>query len=361
MRKIFNNIYLGKKVLVTGHTGFKGSWLKIWLKNLGATVYGYSLSPNTEPSHYNLTTPIAGFSYIADIRDKELLEKAIIDIQPDIVFHLAAQPLVRQSYANPIETFHTNIIGTVNLFEAIRRVGKGVKAIVNVTTDKVYKIHEDESVFKESDVLGGYDPYSTSKACVELVHESYRNSFFKELNILSASARAGNVIGGGDWALDRLIPDVMVATSKKNPSDIRNPLSIRPWQHVLDPLSGYLLLGQLMLENSTLVDTAWNFGPNISNCLQVNEVLNLAQKFWGLIRWNDVSESDTLHETKILRLDCSKANNEIGWQPVWDIEKAIRKTVNWYKEYYTSGRILTFDDLNEYILEAQERKMIWTL
>jgi CDP-glucose 4,6-dehydratase len=358
MNPLFKGIYSGKKVFLTGHTGFKGSWLLLWLEQLGAEVTGFSLTPNTDPSHFSLLSS-GSRSVIADIRDAGAIREALSDSKPDIVFHLAAQPLVRRSYTEPIETFQTNVIGTVNLFEAIRR-DSSVKALVNITTDKVYRNLESHEAFKETDVLGGHDPYSTSKACVELIHESYGKSFFKERGILAATARAGNVIGGGDWADDRLIPDLVKGAARKTNADIRHPQSVRPWQHVLDPLSGYLLLGQHLLEGNEDLEANWNFGPALDDCLDVASLINLFGKYWPGIGFNDISESKQVHESHILRLDCTKAQQELGWSPTWNIEKAIEKTAGWYAAFYTKSDIVTKKDLSQYISDAASKNAVWT-
>lgn len=357
MEELYKGIYKGKKVLLTGHTGFKGSWLQLWLEQLGAEVTGFSMAPNTNPSHFTLLSSRSA-SVIGDIRQGEAVKKAVADCTPDIVFHLAAQPLVRRSYANPSETFETNIIGTVNLFEAIRHSGT-VSAVVNVTTDKVYKNLENNAAFKEKDVLGGHDPYSTSKACVELVHESYCKSFFKERGIRAATARAGNVIGGGDWAEDRLIPDLVKNAANKKYTDIRNPQSVRPWQHVLDPLSGYLLLGQHLLQGNDTAEDAWNFGPAMEDCLDVASVIDLFSKYWGSIQWNDISREKQLHESNILRLDCSKARAELKWLPTWGIHSAIEMTAGWYADYYNKAEVNTKQNLEKYISDAVSGNAVW--
>ena len=359
MHRYYKDIYRGKRVLLTGHTGFKGSWLKAWLHELGAEVTGLSLGPVSNPSHSDLLG-LNGISVTGDIRDAELMKTALASGKPDIVFHLAAQPLVRRSYADPKETFETNILGTVNLFEAIRNT-PSVKAVVNVTTDKVYRNKEEGIAYKETDILGGHDPYSTSKACVELIHESYVKSFFKEAGIASATARAGNVIGGGDWAEDRLIPDIVRNANAGSATEIRNPHSIRPWQHVLDPLSGYLLLGMHLLERNRIAEDAWNFGPDPEGCLSVSGVLDLFGKHWTGIRWNDISDERKVHESAVLRLDCSKAKEDLGWAPTWDILMAIEKTAAWYKTYYNDGVILTKGDLAEYLANAKAKKAIWAI
>ena len=359
MQNLFKGIYRGKKILLTGHTGFKGSWLQYWLTQLGADVAGFALAPNSNPSHFELIHSNA-VSVIGDINNSNAIFQSINSFKPELVFHLAAQPLVRRSYADPIDTFMTNIMGSLHVFEAIRSVGS-VKALVNITTDKVYQNKEGGKPFLETDPLGGHDPYSTSKACVELVHESYRKSFFQERGILSATARAGNVIGGGDWAEDRLIPDMVRAATKNTFTEIRNPESIRPWQHVLDPLSGYLLLGQQLLEGNELADDAWNFGPAVGDSLPVKKVLDLFSQHWAGMQWKDVSEQKKLHESNILRLDCRKAQEQLGWMPIWDIHQAIERTACWYKDYYANGKLNTQQDLAQFIADAQLQKAIWTI
>lgn len=357
MPSYFNNIYKGKKVLITGHTGFKGSWLALLLDKLGATVTGFSLKPDTEPAHCNLVkTNIR--EVIGDLRDASVIKKEMEDCRPDIVFHLAAQPLVRKSYADPIETFETNILGTVNLYEAIRS-SENVKAVVNITTDKVYKNNEWVWGYRENDNLGGHDPYSTSKACVELVHECYVKSFFKTAGIFSATARAGNVIGGGDWSQDRLIPDIVIAASQKRRIDIRSPKSVRPWQHVLDPLAGYLLLGQNLLEKRESAEGAWNFGPVMEGCISVQDVIKLFRIHWKDILWNDVSDKKILHESDVLKLDCSKSSQQLKWVPVWDIDTVMEKTANWYKEYYTDGRVSSEEDIEQFLSDAAHASATW--
>jgi len=357
MEGLFGGIFKDRKVLLTGHSGFKGSWLLMWLTQLGAKVTGYSLAPVTAPSHIQLLG-LFDLSSVGDIRNNGQLTAVFKEVQPDIVFHLAAQPLVRKSYADPLETFHSNIVGTANVLEAAR-LTSSVKAIVNITTDKVYRNHEWPWPYRETDSLGGHDPYSTSKACVELVHESYRKSYFQEAGILSATARAGNVIGGGDWAEDRLIPDLIRSAEKSVPADIRNPRSTRPWQHVLDPLSGYLLLGQFLLERNELAEGAWNFGPDTRDCLSVGDVLNEFSRCWPGIQWNDVSEKKNPHESGTLRLDCSKALNELAWSPTWNLQTAIARTAEWYKSYYNYKALRSFEDLDQYIMDAKKKGIDW--
>ena len=280
---MFGGIYRNKRVLVTGHTGFKGSWLCKWLNHLGAEVFGYSLNPSTEPNHFDLSNPKVN-SHINNIQDLNSVRDFIAKSEPEIIFHLAAQPLVIESYKEPLETFTTNVIGTANILEAVRYIDT-VKAVIIITTDKCYKNKECIYGYRETDELGGYDPYSASKACTELVTESYKNSFFKKDNtgLLIASARAGNVLGGGDWTSNRIFKDIAIAASEKEKLILRNPESIRPWQHVLEPLSGYLLLGQLLFQNRKEFAEPWNFGPSYNSNITVRELVNIVKK-----RWNDI-------------------------------------------------------------------------
>lgn len=326
-----------KRVFLTGHTGFKGSWLSIWLQRLGAIVTGYSLEPPTDPSLFhmahigNMVTSIIG-----DVRDYEKLNNSISVSQPDVVLHLAAQPLVRDSYRVPVETYSINVMGTVNLFEAIRQSGQSVQAVINVTTDKVYDNREWEWGYRECEPLGGYDPYSNSKACSELVTAAYRNSFFNPStysrhHCAVASARAGNVIGGGDWATDRIVPDCIRAFLKKETVVLRNPQAVRPWQHVLEPLCGYLLLAQCLCTNGISFAEGWNFGPRDTDCVSVGKLVGSICNAWGESARYTEMQSSTLHEANFLKLDCSKAIRHIGWQPRWNLQCAVEKIVNWYK------------------------------
>ncbi len=362
---LFNNVYQGRKVLLTGHTGFKGSWLAYWLHELGAVVTGLSLDIPTYPNHYNLLQPAIS-SLTGDIRNFKDVEEAFKESQPEIIFHLAAQSLVRNSYQHPLKTFDTNVIGTVNIFEAARRCNT-VKAIVNITSDKCYENLESDIAYKETDRMGGYDPYSASKGCAELVANSYRNSFFNINNfkathrILLASARAGNVIGGGDWAEDRLIPDIIRASVKDQPVMIRNPQSTRPWQHVLEPLSGYLLLGSKLLEERKEISDGWNFGPKNNETLTVEEVLNKMKMVWSNLKFKINSDPLQFHEASLLKLDCSKANSQLNWSPVWSMDTAIEKTADWYKAFYTNGDLLTKDDLDSYIENAKSQQIEWAV
>lgn len=360
---MFGGIYKGKKVLVTGHTGFKGSWLALWLKELGAEVIGYALQPPTNPNHFDLLK-LEVVSIIGDIRDAKRLNEAIQNYKPEKVFHLAAQPLVSYSYKNPVETFETNVMGTTNVFEACRQT-EYVRTIVNITSDKCYENRKWAWGYRENDPMGGYDPYSASKGCAEIVTSAYRNSFFnlneygKSHNVLLASVRAGNVIGGGDWAEDRLTPDIVKAASNNEKVIIRNPKSIRPWQHVLEPLSGYLLLGQKLLEGNKELAEGWNFGPDDSN-ICVKDVVSLIKSEWDKVDYEISNNSDKPHEAVLLKLNCLKAHLKLGWKPVWDIKKTIAMTTKWYKEFYENGKIFSLDDLREYVEDAVKKNLVWT-
>ena len=334
----FNNVYNGKTVLVTGHTGFKGSWLSIWLKELGANVVGYALDPYTEKDNFILTNLKDRVVDIrGDIRDKEHLKKVFEEYKPEFVFHLAAQPLVRLSYEQPIETYEVNVIGTINVLECIRETDE-TRIGIMITTDKCYENREQVWGYREKDALGGYDPYSSSKGAAEIAINSWRNSYFNSKDYEKhkksiASVRAGNVIGGGDWALDRIIPDCIRALEKNEKIKIRNPKAIRPWEHVLEPLSGYLLLGQKMYEEENKYSQAWNFGPELDSIVPVWEIGEKVIKYYGNGELEDISNPDELHEAKLLSLDISKARFNLGWKPTWNTEVAIEKTIEWYKKY----------------------------
>ena len=345
MEKLFAKIYKGKTVFITGNTGFKGSWLALWLQKLGANVVGYSLDPLTQPSHFEILR--ADYETISgDILDINFLESSISRVKPEIIFHMAAQSLVRESYREPLKTYQTNVIGTLNVFEAARGT-ESVKAMVNVTTDKVYDNKEQNKVFKESDAFGGHDMYSSSKACSEILTESYRKSFLDKQGFLLASARAGNVIGGGDWSADRLIPDSMKAASEMKKVVIRYPRSIRPWQHVLEPLNGYLMLGEKLLGGKKEFASGWNFGPEISDCISVEEVLKKISSAWEDVKWED-DANENQHESQLLMLDSSKAKSNLGWKPVWDLEVTVAKTVEWYRGYYRDKKVITETQLEDY-------------
>ncbi len=335
--KIDSNFWGGRRVFLTGHTGFKGGWLSLWLSSLGARVTGYALAPITTPCLYHQLgiDSLITKSIIGDIRDLAQLRAAMVDAQPEIVIHMAAQPLVRYSYVNPVETYATNVMGTVHVLDSIRSI-PSVRSAVVVTTDKCYENKEWVWGYRESEPMGGYDPYSNSKGCAELVTSAYRQSYFS--NLVSkghgpalASARAGNVIGGGDWSQDRLIPDALKAFETKKTLMIRNPLATRPWQHVLEPLSGYLVLAQALYQEGPKFASAWNFGPRAEDTRSVKEVIDLLIKTLPAGgRWEQ-DQIEQPHEAHSLKLDCSKADQLLGWKPRWSLETAIQKIVDWQK------------------------------
>jgi CDP-glucose 4,6-dehydratase len=326
------NFWSGKKVLVTGHTGFKGTWLTIWLHELGAKVIGYSLEEYPNDILFNETKMSSKIIDVrGDIDNLEKLKRTFKDYAPEIVFHLAAQPLVRKSFDEPIDTLRTNIMGTANVLECIR-LTDSVKVGVIITSDKCYKNVEQIHGYKETDVMGGHDPYSCSKGCAELIVDAYRNSFFKKQNKLVASVRAGNVVGGGDWSEDRLIPDCIKALKNDEPIQIRNPKHTRPWQHVLEPLGGYILLAEKMFTEKRY-DEAWNFGPHIHSIKPVNEIADIVVKRWGNGKWIDCSKPDFKHEAALLSLDISKVYSILGWRPKLDIYDTLYYTVDWYKNH----------------------------
>lgn len=334
-----------KKVFLTGHTGFKGSWLSLWLVSMGAKVTGYALAPNTTPNLFSVLAidSLIEKSHIANIRDLASLQKAMSDANPDVVIHMAAQPLVRYSYANPVETYATNVMGTVHLLESTRSIDS-VRATVVVTTDKCYENKEWVWGYRENEPMGGYDPYSNSKGCAELATSAYRQSYFSSPNSINhvASARAGNVIGGGDWSEDRLIPDAIKAFEASKPLMIRNPLATRPWQHVLEPLSGYLILAQALYERGSAFASGWNFGPHDSDTKSVQEVVELLINEWGeLARW-EKEGLEQPHEANLLRLDCSKAHSSLGWYPRWNLQTALDLTVVWQKAFKANSDMRKF-------------------
>ena len=328
----------GKKVFVTGHTGFKGGWLCLWLQELGAKVTGYSLAPSSHPNFFKVAEVEDNMnSIIGDIRDKDKLESILISTKPEIVFHLAAQPLVRRSYVDPVETYTTNIMGTINLFEGIRKV-ESIRSIVNVTTDKCYVNKEWYWGYRENEALGGIDPYSSSKACSEIITNTYRTCYFdNENNTLSkkfiGSARAGNVIGGGDWSIDRIVPDIINSITNNTILNIRSPNSIRPWQHVLSPLSGYLLLAEKLYSGEKRFSDAFNFGPSDTDCKTVKWIVKEFSNQWCTELKSNIDSTNHPHEANILKLDSTKANSLLGWKPAWNIEESINSIVNWHKAY----------------------------
>ena len=328
---IDSTFWCNKKVLVTGHTGFKGSWLALWLQQLGAEVFGFALAPNSQSSLFVRADVAQDMNSIeGDIRNLQQLKKAVEKIKPDVVFHLAAQALVRYSYQNPLETYETNVMGTLHVLEAIRECDS-VRAAVMVTTDKCYENKEWIWPYRENEAIGGHDPYSSSKGCAELLIASYRKSYFFEDHQTSiATARAGNVIGGGDWADDRLIPDIVRAFQNDREVKIRNPNAIRPWQHVLDPLSGYLLLAEKLFADGHQYAEAWNFGPKIEDMATVQRVVELMAEYWGQAKWS-VDQAETVHEAHSLKLDSSKALVFLQWQSKWSLLQALEKTTSWYR------------------------------
>ena len=326
----------GKRVFLTGHTGFKGGWLSLWLQQLGAEVTGYALEAPTTPSLFEVANVARGMvSIIGDVRDGEALKRVMAQARPEIVIHMAAQPLVRYSYVNPVETYATNVMGVVNLLEAVRAT-PGVRSVVNVTSDKCYENREWPWGYRENEAMGGYDPYSNSKGCAELVTAGYRSSFFNaekyaEHGIALGSGRAGNVIGGGDWAMDRLIPDMLRAIGAGQPVMIRNPHSIRPWQHVLEPLSGYLTLAEKLYTEGPVHAEGWNFGPHDTDAKPVEWIIERMTQEWGAAASWSLDGQDHPHEATYLKLDCSKARGQLGWHPRWDIGQTIAKIVEWHK------------------------------
>lgn len=348
MRQVDPTFWRGKRVFITGHTGFKGSWLSLWLQSMGAVTKGYALAPPTKPSLFEVADVAANMeSEIGDIRNEENIRKSVGEFNPDIVLHLAAQPLVRQSYADPVETYSTNVMGTVNVLEACRSTA-GLKAIVVVTTDKCYENKEWHWGYRENEPMGGYDPYSSSKGCAELVTTAYRRSFFQNNGIAIASARAGNVLGGGDWATDRLVPDVLKAFERGETVKIRNPKATRPWQHVLEPLSGYLLLAESLYQEGEAYAEAWNFGPKDEDCQNVQWMLERMIEQWGTEAKWELDDDAHPHEARLLKLDCSKANNELHWYPKWNATQTIEKIVAWHQAYVSKK------DMNMYCLKEIE-------
>lgn len=358
--------YHNKRVLITGHTGFKGSWLSIWLAKLGAKVVGVSQGLPSEPTNYE----VSGLAEVVDdrrldIRDAESLREVIQETKPDFVFHLAAQALVRTSYDNPLDTFTTNAIGSANLLDALRTLDKPVVAVM-ITSDKAYDNVEWVWGYRETDRLGGKDPYSASKGMAELAIRSYVESYFNspDSNVRVGVTRAGNVIGGGDWAKDRIIPDCIRAWSEGKSVDIRSPEATRPWQHVLEPLSGYLLLGADLSQRPDLHGEAYNFGPPAHQNNSVRELIDTMASYWDSVCWNDVSQNDqSMHEAGLLKLNCDKALFDLNWQPTLLFEDTVRMTAEWYKEYYEgvglSMRELSVAQIEEYTSIALKKKMAW--
>jgi CDP-glucose 4,6-dehydratase len=343
----FASFYNNKRIFITGHTGFKGSWLTAVLHSYGAIIKGYALAPEQPNGLFDFIEPLSlSENIIADIRDRNKLSGEIKNFKPDIIFHLAAQPLVRRSYQIPAETFDINVTGTANVLEAANELDNNC-IIIAITTDKVYHNREEDIYYKEEDVLGGYDPYSASKACAELVIDSFRKSFSKKS---IASVRAGNVIGGGDVSADRIIPDIINSLKKGQPILVRNPDAVRPWQHVLEAISGYLLLGVKLFHESAAFSKAYNFGPLPEDHLPVRDLVKKAINIWGDGEWKDMSDKNQPHEASLLKLDISRALKELNWKPRLNAEKAIEWTINWYKQDDAEKMNYTFQQIKEYFL-----------
>ena len=327
------DFWRGKRVFLTGHTGFKGSWLSLWLESLGSELTGFSLAPPTTPNLFEVANVARGMtSYLSDIRDLSSLQKAMHEAKPEIVIHMAAQPLVRKSYLDPVETYATNVMGTVNLLESVRQT-PSVKAVVVVTTDKCYENKEWPWGYRETEPMGGYDPYSSSKGCAELITAAYRRSFFQKHDIGVASARAGNVIGGGDWAEDRLVPDILKAFEENQAVFIRNPQSTRPWQHVLEPLSGYLTLAEHLYEQGQAFSEGWNFGPNDDDARPVQWIVEQLATNWGKGASWQIDTGQHPHEANYLKLDTSKAKARLGWRPSWNLQTALQNIILWHRAW----------------------------
>jgi len=365
---MFSNVYKDKTVLVTGHTGFKGSWLSLWLKNLGAKIVAVSIDVPSSPSHFD-AAQIGHYveDHRIDIRNSEALIALVKKVQPDFVFHLAAQALVRPSYADPLETIATNAMGSANVLNALRSLCKPV-VVVMITSDKAYDNVEWVWGYRETDRLGGKDPYSASKGMAELVIRTFVESYFShpDSNVRVGITRAGNVIGGGDWAVDRIVPDCMQAWSKNEAVDIRSPMATRPWQHVLEPLSGYLALGAMLASNDQLHGEAYNFGPPAHQDHPVKELIDEMAKYWDNVKWNDVSDSELhLHEAGLLKLNCDKALFDLKWMPTLQFEETVRMTVEWYRHFYQGADGAMYDftvsQIEEYVRLACSREINWAL
>ena len=333
MRTVDRSFWKGKKVFLTGHTGFKGSWLSLWLEDMGSFVKGYSLQPNTEPSLFNVANVSFGIeSEFGDIRAYEKLKTSIESFSPEIILHLAAQPLVRESYEDPLGTYETNVMGTANLLQASRNL-PNLKSIVIVTTDKCYENREWEWGYRENEAMGGYDPYSSSKGCAELVTSAFKRSFFQSTDVAIATARAGNVIGGGDWSKDRLIPDVLRSYNEGQQVVIRNPSATRPWQHVIEPLSGYLILAEELYNEGHAFAEPFNFGPRDEDCQSVESILNLINEVWTDCPGWKLDDKANPHEARFLKLDISKAKDKLNWSPKWNLESSIKRIIDWNKAF----------------------------
>lgn len=350
LQKTNPDFWRGKRVLITGHTGFKGSWLSLWLQSMGVTLRGIALEPPTEPALFAVARVAEGMQHhIVDIRDFAAVKAHMDEFQPEIVIHMAAQPLVRLSYSQPVETYATNVMGTVHVLEAARKAGS-VKAIVNITTDKCYANHEWVWGYREDEPMGGHDPYSNSKGCAELVSSAYRKSFLEKAGIAMATARAGNVIGGGDWALDRLVPDILRALEKRESVLIRNPHAIRPWQHVLEPLSGYLLLAERLYLHGQLDAEGWNFGPRDEDARPVQWIVEYLCEHWGGGATWALQSGNHPHEASFLKLDISKARQRLQWTPRWSLEVALKQITEWHQAWIKGQdiRAVCLNQINQY-------------
>lgn len=360
---LFGGVFAGRRVLVTGHTGFKGSWLCCWLQALGAEVTGYALEPPTQPNLFDKLGLAQSIAHIhGDVRDGDSLRDAFKDHQPEIIFHLAAQSLVRRAYSEPLLTYETNVMGTVNVLEAVRR-SPGARVVINVTSDKCYENREWDYAYRENDPMGGFDPYSSSKGCAELVAAAYRNSFLRGEGVSLASVRAGNVVGGGDWAQDRIVPDCVRALSGNEAIQVRNPGATRPWQHVLEPLAGYLWLAGRLWAGEQDLDDAWNFGPDPRSNIRVQAVVETVIREWGSGAWQGPPAGSVQpHEAGFLTLDCMKAGNRLRWYPVYDIDETLRVTTAWYKAFYqqTDMMSVTLKDIEDYVEAAVRKRLAWT-
>jgi CDP-glucose 4,6-dehydratase len=355
---LFQGAYNGQRVLLTGHTGFKGSWLSLWLHQLGADVSGYSLAPPTEPNHYDLLK-LPVHSILANVLDRHELGRTFSAVRPTIVFHLAAQSIVAESYKDPLGTIETNTLGTLNLLEQCRHC-KETKAVVIVTSDKCYE-NDDQDVFrKEDDRLGGSDPYSVSKACAELISKTYQNHFSRHAagsgSLLIATARSGNVIGGGDWAARRIVPDIMRAIYEGESLRFRHPQATRPWQHVLSPLYGYLKLGQGLLSGDEALQGAWNFGPAEDSYVSVEQISGIIDKIKPFLTRTTAAQTE-FFEHHVLKLYCGKAVSSLGWRPTWNLEDSLSKTVEWFEYYYQRGEIISMKQLNQFIDSVKKAEL----
>lgn len=357
MKLMNSEFWSRRRVFLTGHTGFKGSWLSLWLQSMGAKVKGYALPPPTHPNLFEEANVASGMaSQLADVRDLVTLSKSMLEFQPDIVIHMAAQPLVRWSYQAPVETYATNVMGTVHMLEAARKTAS-VKCIVNVTTDKCYENREWVWGYRENEPMGGHDPYSSSKGCSELVTSAYQRSFFaKNGTPALASARAGNVIGGGDWAEDRLIPDILRAFENGEPVIVRNPLATRPWQHVLEPLSGYILLAERLYTDGQSFAEGWNFGPSESDARPVQWIVEHMVEAWGNNANWQLNEEAQPHEAQYLKLDISKARHKLGWEPSWDLATSLMKTIRWHSAWLAGDNIqeFTLNQIADYLASGNK-------